>query len=133
MKNAWKRRLLIVTALFVRTVLFFTLPVPACAEESTEPAEATQEEMNQAYDEAMMQGDSEITFYTMEEVNYWLAVIMKLVSGKITDEDYAELKDPESIRLLDLEDLITLSDSFFKESGIQTDLSEYEDAVCEIT
>ena len=69
----------------------------------------------------------------MEEVNYWLAVIMKLVSGKITDEDYAELKDPESIRLLDLEDLITLSDSFFKESGIQTDLSEYEDAVCEIT
>ena len=63
MKNAWKRCLRIVTALFVLTVLFFTLSVPACAEESTEPepAEATQEEMDQAYDEAMMQGDSEIT------------------------------------------------------------------------
>ena len=129
MKNAWKRRLRIVTSLFVLSVLFFTLSIPACAEESTEPAEATQEEMDQAYDEAMMQGDSEITFYTMEEVNYWLAVIMELVSGKITDEEYAELKDPEAIRLLDLEDLITLSDSFFEESGTQIDLSEYEDAV----
>lgn len=129
MKNALKRRLQIVMFLSVLAVLFFIWSVPACAEESTEPAEPTQEEMNKAYDEAMMQGDSEITFFTMEEVNYWLAVIMKFASGKMTDEDYAELNNPEAERLLDLEDLIALSDSFFKETGIQIDLYEYETAV----
>ena len=131
MKYALKRRLQIVTALFVLIVLFFTWSLPACAVESTEPepAEPTQAEMDEAYDEAMMQGDSEITFYTMEEVNYWLAVIMKFASGQMTDADYAELKNPETERILDLDDLIALSDSFFKETGIQIDLSEYEDAV----
>ena len=129
MKNAWKRRLPIVTALLSLVVFFFAWSIPAIAEESTEPAEPTQEEMDEAYDEAMMQGDSEMTFYTMEEVNYWLSVIMKFASGKMTDEDYAELKDPEAIRLLDMDDLIALSDSFFKESGIQADLSEYENAI----
>ena len=84
--------------------------------------------MDEAYDEAMMQGDAEMTFYTMEEVNYWLAVIMKFASGKMKEEDYAELKDPEAKRLLDLDDLISLSDSFFKETGVQADLPEYENA-----
>ena len=129
MKNASKRRLKIMTALSVLAVIFFTWSVPAFSEENTKPAEVTHEEMDKAYDEAMMQGDSEITFLTMEEVNYWLAVIMKFTSGKMTDEDYAELKNPEVKRILDLDELIAQSDSFFKETGIQIDLSEYEDAV----
>jgi len=74
-KNVLKRHQKIMTALFVLTVLLCTWCVQAYAEEGTEPAEATQEEMDTTYDEAMMQGDSEITFWTMEEVNYWLAVI----------------------------------------------------------
>ena len=119
MKNALNRRLQIVTILFVLAVLFFTWSVPACAEETTEPAEVTQEEMDRAYDEAMMQGDSEITFLTLEEVNYRLADIMKFASGNMTDEDFAEMKNPDIRRLLDLDDLIDLSDSFFKEAGIQ--------------
>ena len=63
------------TAIFALTVFFFSLSIPACAEESTEPAGPSQAEMDEAYDEAMMQADSEITFYTMEEANYRLAVI----------------------------------------------------------
>ena len=105
------------------------MSIPVFAEKSTEPAEPTKAEMDEAYDEAMMQGDSEMTFYTMEEVNYRLAVIMKFASGKMTEDDYARLKDPEAKKLLDLDDLIALSDSFFKETEVQTDLSEYEDAV----
>ena len=129
MKNASKRRLKIMTALSVLAVIFFTWSEPAFSEENTKPAEVTHEEMDKAYDEAMMQGDSEITFLTMEEINYWLAVIMKFTSGKMTDEDYAELKNPEVKRILDLDELIAQSDSFFKETGTQIDLSEYEDAV----
>ena len=129
MKNVLKRHQKIMTALFVLAVLLCTWCVQAYAEEGTEPAEATQEEMDTAYDEAMMQGDSEITFWTMEEVNYWLAVIMKFSSGKMTDEDYAELKDLEVPRILEMDELIALSDSFVKEAGIQVDLSEYEGAV----
>ena len=119
----------ILAALFALTVFFFSLSIPACAEESTEPAGPSQAEMDEAYDEAMMQADSEITFYTMEDLNYRLAVIMKFVSGKMTDEDFAELKNPDARHLLDLDDLIALSGSFFEETGIQTDLSEYENAV----
>ena len=81
----------ILAALFALTVFFFSLSIPACAEENTEPAGPSQAEMDEAYDEAMMQADSEITFYTMEDLNYRLAVIMKFVSGKMTDEDFAEL------------------------------------------
>ena len=105
------------------------MSIPVFAEKSTEPAEPTKAEMDEAYDEAMMQGDSEMTFYTMEEVNYRLAVILKFASGKMTENDYARLKDPEAKRILDLDDLIALSDSFFKETEVQTDLSGYEDAV----
>ena len=76
----------ILSALFALTVFFFSLSIPACAEENTEPAGPSQAEMDEAYDEAMMQADSEITFYTMEDLNYRLAVIMKFVSGKMTDE-----------------------------------------------
>ena len=101
----------ILAALFALTVFFFSLSIPACAEESTEPAGPTQEEM------------------AMEDLNYRLAVIMKFVSGKMTDEDFAELKNPDARHLLDLDDLIALSGSFFEETGIQTDLSEYENAV----
>ena len=79
----------ILAALFALTVFFFSLSIPACAEENTEPAGPSQEEMDKAYDEAMMQADSEITFYTMEDLNYRLAIIMKFVSGKMTDEDFA--------------------------------------------
>ena len=129
MKNEVKCSLRIVTALFALTVFFFAMSVPAGAEETTEPAEATQEEMDEAYDEAMMQADSEMTFYTMEEANYQLATILKFVSGKLTDEDYAEMENPDAKHLLDPDDLIALSDSFFKETGIQADLSEYENAV----
>ena len=133
MKNNVRRHLQTVMAVFALVVFFFSRSMPACAEESTEPeelpAEATQEEMDEAYDEAMMQGDSEIAFLTMEEVNYRLADIMKFVSGKMTDEDFAEMKNPDIRRLLDLDEFIDLSDSFFKEAGIQTDLSEYRNAV----
>ena len=81
--------------------------MPAWAEESaaTEegPVEATQEEMDEAYDEAMMQADSEITFLTMEDLNYRLTVIMKFASGTMTDEDLVELKNPEGTHLLYLD------------------------------
>ena len=129
MKHTVKRQLQKVTALFLLSVFLFVWSVPVCAEESTEPEEPTQEVMDAAYDEAMMQADSVITFYTMEEVNYQLALIMKYVSGKMTDEDFAELKDPDSTRIMDPDELIALSDSFIKESGIQVDLTEYENAV----
>ena len=129
MKNAVKYPLQIVTAIFALTVFFFALSIPVCAEESSEPAEATQGEMDEAYDEAMMQSDSEVTFYTMEEANYQLAVICKFVSGKLTDEDYDEMNNPDAVHILSMDDFIALSDSFFKEAGIQTDLSQYEDAV----
>lgn len=129
MKHAVRRRMQKVTALLSLSVFLFAWSMPACAEESTEPEEPAQEVMDEAYDEAMMQADSEITFLTLEEVNYRLADIMKFASGNMTDEDFAEMKNPDIKRLLDLDDLIDLSDSFFKEAGIQADLSEYEDAV----
>ena len=129
MKNAVKRRLQIMTVLFSLAVFSFAWSIPVCAEESTEPAEVTQEEMDKAYDDAMMYGDSELTFLTMEEANYWLTVLMKYASGNLTEADFAELKDPDSMQLLELDDLIALSDSFIKETEIQADLSEYEDAV----
>ena len=129
MKHAVKRQLQKVTALFSVFVILFVWFVPVCAEESTEPEEPTQEVMDEAYDEAMMQADSEITFYTMEEVNYQLALIMKFASGKMTAEDFAEWKGPDTKRILDPDELIALSDSFIKESGVQVDLTEYENAV----
>ena len=133
MKSMVTRHRKTVMAVFALVMFFFAWSKPACAEESTEsaelPAEATREEIDEAYDEAMMQIDSEITFLTMEEVNYRLADIMKFASGNMTDEDFAEMKNPDIKRLLDLDDLIDLSDRFFKEAEIQSDLSEYEDAV----
>ena len=93
MKNAVKRRLQIMTVLFSLAVFSFAWSIPVCAEESTEPAEVTQEEMDKAYDDAMMYGDSELTFLTMEEANYWLTVLMKYASGNLTEADFAELKD----------------------------------------
>ena len=50
-------------------------------------------------------------------------------SGKMTVEDYAELKDLKVPQILEMDELIALSDSFVKEAGIQVDLSEYEGAV----
>ena len=129
MKHAVKRQLQKVTAVFLLSVILFVWSIPVCAEESTKPEEPTREVMDKAYDEAMMQVDSEITFYIMEEVNYQLALLMKYASGKMTAEDHAELKDPETTRLLDPDELIALSDSFIKESEIQADLTEYENAV----
>ena len=41
----------------------------------------------------------------------------------------AGLKDPDIRRLLDPDELIALSDSFIKDSEIQVDLTEYENAV----
>ncbi|MBR2528596.1 MAG: hypothetical protein IKE58_09035 [Blautia sp.] len=133
MKNTMRRNLQTMTALLAFMLFFFARSMPACAEESIEteelPVEVTQEEMDEAYDEAMMQVDSEITFLTMKEVNYRLADIMKFASGKMSDKEFAEMKNPDIERLLDLGELIELSDSFFKEAEMQTDLSEYEDAV----
>ncbi len=127
------RHLQTMAAVFAFVMVFLAWSMPACAEGITEaeelPAEVTQEEMDEAYDEAMMQADSEMTFFTMEEVNYRLADIMKFVSGKMTDEDIAEMKNPDIERIMGLDELIDLSDSFFKEEGFRTDLSEYEGAV----
>ena len=109
MKNAVKYPLQIVTAIFALTVFFFALSIPVCAEESSEPAEATQGEMDEAYDEAMMQSDSEVTFYTMEEANYQLAVICKFVSGKLTDDDYDEMNNPDAVHILSMDGIHMLA------------------------
>ena len=129
MKHAVRRRLQKATALLSLSVFLFAWSVPACAEESTEPEEPTQEVMDEAYDEAMMQMDSEITYLTMEEANYQLALLMKFAAGKLTDEDFAEMKDPDAKRILGLDELIAISDTFIKESETQIDLTEYENAV----
>ena len=118
----------------IATVLTLSvfLSMPAFAMESTapaEPAEPTQQEMDEAYDEAMMQADSEISFLTLEEVNYRLAVLLKFASDKLTDEDYAEMKDPDVERLLSTDGLIAQCESLLKENDMQTDLSAYEEAV----
>ena len=129
MKNKGKGFLQIMAAVLTLTVF---LSMPAFAMESTapaEPAEPTQQEMDEAYDEAMMQADSEISFLTLEEVNYRLAVLLKFASDKLTDEDYAEMKNPDVERLLSTDGLIAQCESFLKENDMQTDLSAYEEAV----
>ena len=129
MKNKGKGFLQIMAAVLTLTVF---LSMPAFATESTdpaEPAEPTQQEMDEAYDEAMMQADSEISFLTLEEVNYRLAVLLKFASDKLTDEDYAEMKDPDVERLLSTDGLIAQCESLLKENDMQTDLSAYEEAV----
>ena len=97
-----------------------------------EMTEVSREVVDQAYDEAKIKIDSDISRVTMEEVNYQLSVLMNYLNGMSTDEFKSALEDFTEETLVSVDDLIVQADEFISgsdagETGL--DLSGYENAV----
>ena len=97
-----------------------------------EMTEVSREVVDQAYDEAKIKIDSDISRVTMEEVNYQLSALMNYLNGMSTDEFKSALEDFTEETLVSVDDLIVQADEFISgsdagETGL--DLSGYENAV----
>ena len=110
--------------------------LPSSEQEENQRAEVydvPQEVVDEAYDEAMMLADSEMSFWTMEALNYRLSAIMKYMSGIYPAENADMSEDLPENFLLSLDELIEETNSFLtgsdKDGGDAPDLSGYENAV----